>query len=299
MQPIDLPTTLLRTLITIVDLGGYTRAAEALGRTQPAVSLQIKRLEALLGKKLIEPAGRDIRLTEAGEVLVRFARQMLQLNDEAVASFVKPSATGMLRVGLPTDYAVAFLQEAIADFGRQHADVTLEVHCDLSHQLTTLLQRDALDIVVGLLTTERSLHLVKSWEDRPIWAAATSYAVDPKAPLSLVAHPEGCEYRNRMLRTLAGDQRSWRIALTSPDISGLQQAVAAGLGITALTEKTLTSDMRVLDKQDGLPPLEMIQIGLFYKHVRLTDAGLLLSNLLIERLDQAAMIRSGKGDPST
>ncbi|MEM9155903.1 MAG: LysR family transcriptional regulator, partial [Cyanobacteria bacterium P01_F01_bin.33] len=131
MQPIDLSTTLLRTLITIVDLGGYTRAAEALGRTQPAVSLQIKRLEALLGKKLIEPAGRDIRLTEAGEALVRFARQMLQLNDEAVASFVKPSATGVLRVGLPTDYAVAFLQEAIADFGRQHADVTLEVHCDL------------------------------------------------------------------------------------------------------------------------------------------------------------------------
>ncbi|MGI9501569.1 MAG: LysR family transcriptional regulator, partial [Geminicoccaceae bacterium] len=123
MKLIDLPTSLLRTLITIVDLGGYTRAAEALGRTQPAVSLQMQRLESLLGTKLIESAGRDLRLTEAGETLLRYARQMLQLNDEAVAGFIRPSATGVLRIGLPTDYAVAFLQEALAGFAREHPDV--------------------------------------------------------------------------------------------------------------------------------------------------------------------------------
>lgn len=292
MQPLDLPTNLLRTLITIVDLGGYTRAAEALGRTQPAVSLQMQRLESRLGAKLIDPAGRDMRLTEAGETLVRYARQILQLNDEVVAGFVKPSATGVLRIGLPTDYAVAFLQQALAGFARDHPDVTLEIRCDLSQHLTALLQQDALDMVVGLLTREHSPYLVKSWNDVPIWAAAKDYVIDQKAPLALVVHPQGCEYRNRMLSALAEDQRPWRMALVSPDISGLQQAVAAGLGVTALTEKTLTPEMRVLDRRDGLPALGELHIGLFYKHAQLTDAGLLLVNLLIERLDQAAKARS-------
>ncbi|MGI9503405.1 MAG: LysR substrate-binding domain-containing protein [Geminicoccaceae bacterium] len=294
MQQIDLPTNLLRTLITIVDLGGYTRAAEALGRTQPAVSLQMQRLEQLLGTKLIDPAGRDMRLTETGETLVRYARQMLQLNDEVVATFIEPQATGVLRIGLPTDYAVAFLQQALAGFTCDHPDVTLEIHCDLSQRLMTLLQQDTLDVVVGLSTSERSPYLVKSWDDVPVWAAAKSYVIDRKAPLTLVAHPEGCEYRSRMLSALADDKRAWRMALTNPDISGLQQAVAAGLGVTALTAKTLTPEMRVLDRKDGLPPLDNIHIGLFYKHAQLTSAGLLLVNLLIERLDQAAKARSGQ-----
>ena len=87
MQSTNLPTDLLRTFVTVLDLGGYTRAAELLGRTQPAISLQMRRLEGIVGTKLVTLQGRDLRLTEDGEILSMYARQILRLNDDAVAKF--------------------------------------------------------------------------------------------------------------------------------------------------------------------------------------------------------------------
>lgn len=105
MRAINLPTDLLRAFITVIDLGGYTRAGEALGRTQPAISLQMKRLEELLDAILITHEGRELKLTEQGEALAVYARQLLRLNDEAVAKLKGRSAQGLLRVGLPTDFS--------------------------------------------------------------------------------------------------------------------------------------------------------------------------------------------------
>ena len=116
MRSINLPTDLLRAFVTVIDLGGYTRAADALGRTQPAVSLQMKRLEELLDARLLSHEGRELKLTEAGEALAVYARQLLRLNDEAVARLKGRSAKGQIRVGLPTDFSVAFLEEAIVAF---------------------------------------------------------------------------------------------------------------------------------------------------------------------------------------
>ena len=139
--PVNLPTDLLRAFVSVIDLGGYTRAADALGRTQPAISLQMKRLEELLGAKLITIEGRELKLTEEGEALAVYARQLLRLNDEAVAQFKGRSAQGQLRIGLPTDFSVAFLQEAISDFARSSAAREMAIHCDLSRQVLRLAAR--------------------------------------------------------------------------------------------------------------------------------------------------------------
>jgi DNA-binding transcriptional LysR family regulator len=104
----------------------------------------------------------------------------------------------------------------------------------------------------------------------------------------LVTHPEGCEYRRRMTAALTAGGRDWRVAYTTPEIGGLQRAVSAGLGVSALTRKTLLADMRVLTPREGFPAMEPIRIGLFYKHPRLSGAGLMLVDSLIERMDQAA-----------
>ena len=189
MPKTNLPTDLLRTLTTVIDLGGYTRAAEALGRTQPAVSLQIGRLEALLDCKLIEQSGRSMKLTESGEALAQFARQMLQINDEAVTHFTASAASGGLRIGLPNDYAVSFLQEALGTFTSEHPDVILEVHCNLSRNLLEALNRDELDIVVGLTASGNNPFLVRIWEETPIWAAGERYAVGGNKVIPLLVHP--------------------------------------------------------------------------------------------------------------
>jgi DNA-binding transcriptional LysR family regulator len=288
LRAINLPTDLLRAFVSVIDLGGFTRAADALGRTQPAISLQMKRLEDLLGAKLITHEGRELKLTEEGEALAVYARQLLRLNDEAVARFKGRSAKGQLRVGLPTDFSVAFLQEAISEFASSQPDVTLAIHCDLSRKVLDWLHSDELDIAIALLARDKNPYLVRSWEERPIWAAAKESGVHKANPVPLVTHPEGCEYRRRMIASLRAEGRDWRIAYTNPEIGGLQRAVASGLGVSALTRKTLLPDMRVLTARDGFPVLEPIRIGLFYKHQRLSTAGLMLVDSLISHMDEAA-----------
>ena len=288
MRAINLPTDLLRAFVTIIDVAGYTRAGEVLGRTQPAISLQMKRLEELVGATLIMHEGRELKLTEQGEALAVYARQLLRLNDEAVAKLKGRSAQGQLRVGLPTDFSVAFLQEAISDFAAENADVTMEIHCDLSRQVLDWLHADELDIAVALLNRDKNPYLVRSWEERPIWAVAKDTNVHKTNPVPLVTHPEGCEYRRRMTAALRPEGRDWRIAYTNPEIGGLQRAVSAGLGVSALTRKTLLPEMRVLTARDGFPALETIRIGLFYKHQRMSGAGLMLVDSLIAHMDEAA-----------
>ena len=288
MRAINLPTDLLRAFVSIIDLGGYTRAADALGRTQPAVSLQMKRLEELLDAKLLLHEGRELKLTEEGEALAVYSRQLLRLNDEAVARLKGRQAKGQLRVGLPTDFSVAFLQEAIAGFMGAQEKVTMAITCDLSRRLLDLLHADELDIAIALLARDKNPYLVRSWEERPIWAVARDVNVNRQQPVPLVTHPEGCEYRRRMTAALRSEGRDWRIAYTTPDIGGLQRAVSSGMGVTALTRKTLLADMRLLSARDGFPVMEPIRIGMFYKHQRLSAAGLMLVDQLIARMDEAA-----------
>lgn len=292
--PINLQTDLLRTLVSIVDLGSYTKAGASLGRTQPAISLQMRRLEELVGRSLLRQEGRSFQLTPDGEMLLSYARDILRLNDQAAALFRAPKDSGLLRIGLPSDYGVAFLQGVITDHLRQNPEVALEIHCGLSLVILERMRADDLDLVIAMVDAKRKQYLSRSWIERPIWAGAETARPDIAAGVLIAAHPDGCTYRARMIRALDAARIRWRISYTSPGISGLQNAVVNGLGISALTRHTLLPGMRVLDANDGLPPLDDIQVGLFYKHPRLTSAGLGLVSHIISRLDQAGT----SGDPA-
>lgn len=287
MQTVNLSADLLRSFVTVIDLGGFTRAGQVLGRTQPAISLQIRRLEELVGVKLIETQGKVPKLTTEGEILAVYARQILCLNDEAVANFRTRATAPVLRVGLPTDYAAAFLQSVLTEFTLQHPEARFEIRCELSHVLLDCLRQDELDVVIAMTSESVSQFLARAWVERPIWVVAKHSDIHRETPVPLIAHPEGCEYRNRMIEALQAQQRPWRLAYSSPGISGLQNAVASGLGVSALTNRTLTDAMRVLTESDGYPALTSIRVGLYYKHPRQSEAGLSLVNHLISRLDQA------------
>lgn len=283
---VNFQTDLLRTFVSVIDLGAYTKAGEVLGRTQPAISLQIRRLEELVGAPVIRQAGRTLLLTGEGEMLLSYAREILRLNDEAASYFNRSKIAGVIRVGLPNDYAVAFLQGVITEYARQHPELSLELHCGWSAQILDRLRADELDLAVAMVNNERAQYLSRSWIERPIWAAAETAAFDPAAGIPLAAHPEGCAYRARMIQALDGASIRWRIAYTGPGVAGLQNAVVNGLGVSALTRYTMLPGMRALDEKDGFPPLTEIRVGLFYKHPRLSDAGIRLVNHMIARLDQ-------------
>jgi DNA-binding transcriptional LysR family regulator len=168
MAVTNLPTDLLRTFITAIDLGGYTRAAEVLGRSQPAVSLQMQRLETLLGNKLIIQSGREMKLTEDGKALAVIARQMLRLNDMAVGQFERARVHDAVRIGLPIDFAVTELQRGLTSYTRRTADaVRMEIHCDLSRILLERLHRDEIDMAIALFPGGDQQYLVQQWQEQP------------------------------------------------------------------------------------------------------------------------------------
>jgi DNA-binding transcriptional LysR family regulator len=281
----NLPTDLLRTFIAVVELGGHSKAGAVLGRSQPAISLQIRRLEELVRTPLLSQEGRSIQPTPAGEALLSYAREMVRINDEAVRYFHRTEKQGVLRVGLPTDYAVAFLQGTLTTFLHQNPDVDLEIHCDLSRELHQHLRSDDLDIIVATMPSARMPYLSRAWVEQPVWAASEKLELSHARPVPLGAHLEGCDYRSRMIEALDAAERRWRIVYTGPGISGLQNAVLNGLCVTALTRATMMPGMRELQEEEGFPKLEPLRIGLFYKHPRLSPAGLQLVSDLVAGLE--------------
>jgi DNA-binding transcriptional LysR family regulator len=284
MVAINLPTDVLRTFLAVIDLGSFTKAGQLLGRTQPAISLQIRKLEELVGKSLMDTSGRNIFLTPDGEKLARYSRQLLAVNDEIVARLQHKESTGDLRVGLPNDYAVSFFQSALANFSKLNPETEMSIQCDTSGQLLPMFDRDELDIVVAMFDGAPPAGLIYTWAERPIWVAGGDFDLTNRPTIPIAVHPEGCHYRQRMIHSLDQISKPWRITFCSPGIYDLQLAVQSGFGVTALTRRTLLRGMRVLADRDGFPPLPDIHVGMFFKNTGASTAALLLVNHIMQSL---------------
>lgn len=283
----NIPTDLLRAFVTVVDLGGYTKAADALGRTQPAISMQIKRLEDLLRAKLLRHDSRQLVLTDAGVAIGPYARQILRLNDDVVAHFANEAVAGWIKIGVSTDFSNTFLVEAITRFAAEHPEVRVEVDSRLSADLRAALAADQIDMMVGIAPETETPFLVESTTMLPFWAVSETFRHDLTQPLPLVRHPHPCEYANRMQSALRLSGKSWRTVLVATDIAGVQAAVKAGIGATALTPATLVPGIRIGRADEGFPPLQALRIGLFYKHSRLNKPAQTLATWLIEQIQRA------------
>ena len=228
MGTVNLSTELLRAFITVIEVASFTRAAEILGRTQPAVSLQVKRLEEAVGYSLIARKGKEISPTERGEALAIHARQILRLNDLAVSQFEQRDPETKLRVGLPVDYAVNTLQACLTDVVREFPETQIEIRCDLSKHLLTAMRGNEIDIAVALFDGDDQQFLFRNWKEQPTWVGANDFEIPEDADIPIVAHPYGCVYRDRMAAALKLAGKNWRIAYSSPGIGGVQRAVQDG-----------------------------------------------------------------------
>lgn len=285
MAIVNLSTELLRAFLTVVEVASFTRAAEILGRTQPAISLQIKRLEEVVGCDLIERKGKEISLTERGEALAVHARQILRLNDLAMAQFERPDPSAKLRVGLPVDYAVNTLQSCLTEVVRQYSEVQIEIRCDLSKHLLSALRSNELDIAVALFDGDDQQFLFRNWKEQPSWVGATDFEIPEQSDIPLVVHPYGCVYRDRMATALKLAGKNWRIAYSSPGIGGVQRAVHDGLGLSCLTGPTFQDGMREFSEKDGLPGLPPLHIGLFARQIQLGMGGYAAIDAMVKVLE--------------
>lgn len=274
---------LLRTFQAVVETGSFASAAEQLGCTQPAVSLQVKRLETLFGQTLVERA-RPARATEQGQTVLGYARRMLRLNDELLGRFDDGREGIVLRVGIPNDFSVAMLPTALSRFAAAEPGVILDLNSDLSSALLEGLRGGQYDLVVAMTTERISDLAVKTWNERLVWIAAQNVKPAAERPLQLVCYPEGCVYRGRMLKRLAEEGINWRIAMTSSSFSSIVAAVESGLGASAFAESTAPAHL-VMERRKPWPDLGSVSVGLYRHPDSANGAGQRLADYLLESLD--------------
>ncbi|BAL26884.1 LysR substrate-binding domain-containing protein [Azoarcus sp. KH32C] len=259
---VNIPTELLRTFLKAVDLGSFTRAGDAVGRTQSAVSLQVRRLEELLGAELFVRGSHRMKLTDEGSTLLEYARRILALNDEAVSSLRRPKVAGSVRLGAPHEYTASLLPVILGKFAQAHPGVMLEVTCDLSKNLLARQEKGEFDIVIALHDNPITGGGTKVLTEPLVWITSVDHGRHQRRPLSLVVAPPPCIYRNRVLQTLSRLERPWRIAYTSSSYSGIIAAVRAGLGVTLLAASTVPEGVRALEERDGFPSMGELDVRL-------------------------------------
>ncbi len=246
---------LLRSFVSVVDAGGFTRAGERVHRTQSTVSQQIKRLEDMLGRPLLERNGKQATLTEEGERLLSYARRILALEQEARDVVARPVTDGIVRLGIPEDFAAYRLPELLSDFARSRPTLRLDVRCGLSVTHQRALDRGELDLALYKRNAGHG-DVIAAWPERLQWVTSRKNPVNlDRDPVPLAVAEQGCLYRERLVHTLEAAGRTWHIAYTSPNLAGIQAAVSVGLGVSILPEIAIREDHQVIALKRGFTPI--------------------------------------------
>lgn len=262
----NLPIDSLRAFITIADMESVSAAAEILGRSQPAVSLQLKKLEEDLGKPLFLRGNRGLALSEIGKQVLAKAREIITLNDEIVGEFHSNPIAGKIKLGIPSEFATTLVPKILGKFTASHPNVSLEVFSDLSKNLTQRGNPSGYDLVLSLHDNPANRNKVTS--DELVWVCSESYQLSYQTDtiLPLVLAHEGCKYRKRALSALRKIQRESRIVHTNADLFGIQAALNENLGITVLAKTTVPRTLKIVSEAErralNLPQLGSIDIAL-------------------------------------
>ncbi|MGF7159703.1 DNA-binding transcriptional LysR family regulator [Rhodoligotrophos appendicifer] len=254
---------LLKTFLAIAETGSFAGAADDVGRTQSAVSMQMKRLEEVIGKPVFMRQGRKSCLTRDGEQLLDYARRIVRLNQEAMAVMAQPELQGIVRLGTPDDYADCLLPEILARFSRTHPMVQVEVDCQSSDLLLQNTKNGRLDM--SIVTSQPGKVTGDVVRSEPlVWATSTRHNVHQQAVLPLAVSSPACAWREMATNALSSSNLPYRIAYSSANSVAISAAVVSGLAVAAIPEFIVRPGMRILGEADGFPRLGEFQIAIVY-----------------------------------
>lgn len=278
--PLDL--SLLRSFVAVIDCGSIQLAAARVGRSQSAVSMQIKRLEQEVGRPLFQREGRNLRANPAGEELLLHARRLLRLSDEALASLRRTEAAGVVRLGLPEDYAAYLLTPTLARFGQEFPLAEIELTFASSPLLLRRLEAGKLDL--ALVTREPRQPFAVLRRERFVWAAAPDHGAWLRDPLPVALFEAGDLARRFAVEALQAADRRYRVVSTTHSLLGLITVAQAGLAVVGLIESCLPPGLVSLGEADGLPPLPVLDLSLVAGPGEPQPLGLHLAEALTQAL---------------
>ncbi|KAA0089008.1 LysR family transcriptional regulator [Paraburkholderia sp. T12-10] len=272
MSQTNFDVAALRSFVTGMDLGSFAKAADRVGRSTSAVSAQIRKLEEQVGAPLFRKAGRGLGLTDAGEVMLRYARRLVELNDEAIVAARGTDLEGWVRLGLQEDFGESLLPGVLGRFARAHPKVRIEARVARNADLTSRLDGGELDLALVWDDLDLSMHArraaglsVELAKPAIHWIGSDElqWTAESGEPLPLVLFDGACMVCSLATDALDRAGIAWRVALTSPSLAGLWAAAAAGLGVTVRSPFGLPSTVRTLDPQTyGLPTLPTLGLSL-------------------------------------
>lgn len=260
---------LLRTFVLLVEEKSVTKVARRLNRTQPAISLQIRRLEEAAGFPLFEADLRHLRLSRHGEMLLPHARTMLRLDEEARLRLAADEVEGRVTLGCPDLYAAFLLPETLARFRASYPAVEVTVRCALSRQLAEDMSDGLVDLAIATRMPGVAPRVGIGTVLRPeqlVWLGAEGGSAHRADPLPLAMLPDGNLYRDFALAALDRIGRRWRIACISESIAGLQAMALADAAVCVLAQSVRTPGLVALPPSGGLPALESVDLILWQRH---------------------------------
>jgi DNA-binding transcriptional LysR family regulator len=255
---LNIPTDLLRTLVAVVELRSFTKAAQSLGVTQPAVSAQIKRLQFLLGYEVLDKSAPGVSLTPRGEIVVSNARRLLSINDEILQLTSGHTAGQTIRVGIPSDYAGSRIPSALVRFRERWPDVNYNVGSGPVDEMLRDIKRGDLDLVLALFTEEPTIEARHMWMEEPVWVRSDTTKLDPDGPVPLVSYGGESACQRLAVTALHRAGLDCNFVFTSHSLVSQTAAVAAGFGVMVMPRgRAIRNNLAIWDDSPlpKLPPL--------------------------------------------
>lgn len=257
----DFQTDWLACFVAAVDAGSLSGAAPQVHRSQSAVSMQIKKLEAAAGHRLLLRGPRQLQLTNEGQVLLGYARRMLDLHAQARAALQADRVSGLVRLGVPDDYASRYLTPVLKRFGPLHGGVEIQLDCEQSTSLIPRVARGELDL--ALVSRDSSRRGTLLFYEPMVWVGSAQFDLWKRNPLPIAVYEESSLGRRSAINALAHQGRPYKVVYNSSSLAGQIAAVESGLAVAALTQCSAPAHLQVLGREHGLGPLEPMQVAVY------------------------------------
>jgi DNA-binding transcriptional LysR family regulator len=261
----NIPTDLLRTLVAVVDLRSFTKAAQSLGVTQPAVSAQIKRLQGMLGADLLDKSAPGVSLTSSGELVVNYARRLLSINDQILDIAGPKLAAQTIRIGATGDITAAAVASGIGQLRLSRPELQFQVYIDKMDTLLRDLREGETDLAIWASSTGPSQDTRYFWTEPMVWVRGASMEIDPARPVPLTSYGEDHLFGRIAMNVLSHASRGYEKVFTSLSLVALANVVAAGAAVMALPKSRANLPGLEIWENAPLPSLPDVFLGLYVR----------------------------------